>query len=376
MFAKDGRFFYLMSAKSAMTTRTVEVSSKELESAIEVLSSASQALQLTRFEKLSYRALMVCADVATASFFAALLSIFIAAFLGAFEEGGPLFNEFSVKSFAAISYFVFFFVFAAAILVGIVSLVLNIALLRKTFRERARLKQLGLSSLSQSLLKESRRGRWENWVRRVAFIGTVILWLLAAVFFFIGVEVGEDSKENLPIIFAGLFLVVVPGLLIAARYLRNQRERIDLTVSADELRRAFQSLRQRSDAGAVSVPAELLAKSAKIETVQIAEERKDAILESATSRPAGYAIAFDRDAAEQRATLSVADRVELEDLVAQLSTDGTRVEPQLGTGQGRTKSNRVEIDYIIDNASSSIRVVAVRHIGEVSHATADGGGHA
>jgi len=43
-----------------------------------------------------------------------------------------------------------------ALFSGMVSLVLNIPLFRKTVRESARLKQLGLSSLSQSLLlKES-----------------------------------------------------------------------------------------------------------------------------------------------------------------------------------------------------------------------------
>ena len=126
----------------------------------------------------------------------------------------------------------------------------------------------------------------------------------------------------------------------------------------------------------MSVPVELLEQTAKIESAQIAEERKDAILESVTSRPTGYAIAFDRDAAEQRATLDVADRVELEDLVAQLSTDGTQVKPQEGTGQDRTKSNRVEIDYVIDNASRSIRVIAVRRVGEVPHASVNGASHA
>jgi hypothetical protein len=126
----------------------------------------------------------------------------------------------------------------------------------------------------------------------------------------------------------------------------------------------------------VSVPESLLEQTAKIELAQIAEERKDAILESVAARPTGYAIAFDRDAAEQRATLNVADRIELADLVAQLSIAGMQLEPRQGMQRGKTESNRVEIDYVIDSASRSIRVIAVRRVGEVSHASVDGGSYA
>src|SRR5262249_24715245 len=140
------------------------------------------------------------------------------------------------------------------------------------------------------------------------------------------------------------------------------------TRDAEELRKAFQGLRQRAGkTEVVSVPTELVEQTAKIESAQIAKERKDAILESVTSRPTGYAIAFDGDAVEERATLDVADRIELGDLVAQLSTDGSQLESQRGMGRGKTKSNHVEIDYVIDNASRSIRVIAVRHVSEVSH---------
>jgi len=62
------------------------------------------------------------------------------------------------------------------ILVGIVSLALNIPLLRKVFRERARLKKLGLSSLSRSLWKESRRSRWSRWLSRAH--GTLLIFAM------------------------------------------------------------------------------------------------------------------------------------------------------------------------------------------------------
>ena len=375
------RYFQPMSATSEVVTRTVAVSSNQLDTAIEVLSTAGQALQLTRFERIAYRSLMVSADVAMASF---LLCLPIQWLLGGFSEyglGDPLgaqglkvpFEQLSASAtFAALVFAGLALVFIAAILVGIISLVLSIPLLLKTFRESARLKQLGLTPLSRSLLKESQRGSWKSWVRRFLFFGVLFYFLLDVFSFFSG------RLGNLPIIAWGLYFAVVPVLIIAARYLRNQRERMELTASAEELRKAFQSLRQRAGkAEVVSVPADLLENTAKIESAQIAKERKDAVLESVASpASSGYAIAFDRDAVEQRATLSLGQRVELEDLVEPLNTDEMRVKPQAGTRQSRTKSNRVEIDYIVDNASRSIRVIAVRHAEEVSHASANGAGHA
>lgn len=152
---------------------------------------------------------------------------------------------------------------------------------------------------------------------------------------------------------------------------------MDLTANAEELRKAFQRLRQRAGkTEVVSVPTELVEQTAKIEAAQIAKERKEAILESVSSRPTGYAIAFDRDAIEQRTTLDVADRIELADLVAQLSIAGMQLEQRERMQRDKTKSNRVEIDYVVDNASHSIRVITVRRVMEVSCAFVSGGSHA
>jgi hypothetical protein len=165
-------------------------------------------------------------------------------------------------------------------------------------------------------------------------------------------------------ILLGLFFATIAALIFGARYLNNQRERMELTASAEELKKVFEGLRQRAgNAVVVSVSSALLEKAARIESAQIAKERMDAVLQSVAVRPSGYAITFDRDAAEERAILDVADRVELEDLVAQLSTEGAQFESQVGTGamrRGITKSQRVEIEYIIDQASHGIRITAVR----------------
>jgi hypothetical protein len=359
---------------SAKATQTVSLSSTELESAIGVLSSA-QALHLTRFERLSYRALMVSVDLAVLSFVAAF---FFAVLALPLKDPEVLAAK---RSFAL--YLVSSLVGAVSSLVGIVSLVLNIPLFRKALRERARLKQLGLSSLSESLWKESRRSRWISRARSALLIVIGILILAGAVGF-IGSLTWSDAADRPAMIFTTLFLATIATLLLSARYLRNQRERMDLTASAEELRKALESLRRRAgDAGVVSVPVELLEQTAKIESTQIAKERKDAILQSVAIRRTGYTIAFDRDATEQRAKLGVEDRVELEDLVAQLST-GAQLESQAGAVAGAkgatlrdtTKSKRIEVEYVIDHASRGIRINAVRHRGEGSYTSLNGASHA
>jgi len=280
-----------------MATQTIALASKGLESAIEVLSSAAKAFQLTRFETLSYRALVVSVDVAAAIMVA---SISLSFFLVLFANAWPSLVS-GIAATIAIGV-------VGSVFVGIVSLALNIPLFLRIFRERARLKELGLSSLSKSLWKESRRSRRISQVREVLLIVICISLFVVAVN---AITSGPDW--HLGIILAS-FSAVTTALLLTARYLQNQREWMDLTASAEELRKALQSLQgQAGKTGVVFVPAGLLERTAKIESAQIAKERKDAILQSVDFGPTGYAIAFDRDATEKRATLGVADRVELED---------------------------------------------------------------
>ena len=120
-------------------------------------------------------------------------------------------------------------------------------------------------------------------------------------------------------------------------------------------------------------------RTAKIESTQIAAERKDAVLQSAAFRPNAYAITYDGDATEQRAALDPADRVELEDLVAELSTDGAHEAPagtaRDATLRGTTRSRGVEIEYSVDEASRGIRIVAVRQGSSGLHPALTGAGH-
>jgi hypothetical protein len=350
---------------SAEATRTVPLSSKELESAIEVLSSAGQVLELTRFERLSYYALMTSVDVASVSGIA----------------GSLMPEEISRGLGLATLNTVVTIIFMISTLVGIILLAFNVPLFRKAFHERARLKELGLSSFSKSLWQESRRGLWISRAR-----GT--LWIVAC--FAISLSLSYElyaAGGDVGILFyviVSLLLVAAAALLIVARYLQNLRGRMDLTASAEELTRAFKSLQRRAGtAGVVSVPAKLVERTAKIESARIAEERKDAVLRSLAVYPNSYTVAFDRDASEQRATLSVADRVELEDLVAQLSLD--RAQPDApaekvpgakdATLRAWTKSKGVEIEYVVDHTSHGVRVTALRSGPGRASTAMDGSSH-
>jgi hypothetical protein len=340
-----------------MATRTVALASKELQGGIEALSSAARAFQMTPFERGAYRTLMVSVDVAALSW--ALLWTL---------QFTPISKEFGFAKLGALIVFIF------AVVVGIASLALNIPLLVKFYRETTRLKKLGLSSLSKSLWKESRRSRWISRARGALLILIAIQIFVAAALHAYFVWYGllptkSDVEWKIGIFVAPLLIAPLVPLIFSARYLHNQRERMELTASAEELKKALEGLRQRAgEAEVVSVPSELLEQAARIESAQIAKERKDAVLQSVGVRPSGYAITFNRDAAKERATLGVADRVELEDLVAQLSTEGAQFEPKAGAVAGAeggtlrvmTKSQRVEIVYIIDHAFRGIRITVVR----------------
>jgi hypothetical protein len=368
----------------AMDTRTTELSPQDLEGNIAVLSSAAQALQLTRFEKISYRALMVSAYVITGS---VAFQMIFGLVLGLLGKGELLSKWASPMALE----------FHASVLLGILSLALNIPLFIKAFRERARLKKLGLGSLSESLWKESRRRRWKSRILEgLLIVGGTSTFLVASLYLFflifrhkysdLGIFKNYSEQEILTLWLLGvLYLAIITALLFSARYLHSQRERMDLTANAQQLKKVLERLQQRiGKAEVASVPSALLEQTAKIESAQIAKERKDALLQSVAFRSSGYAIAFDRDAAERRATLSIADRVELEDLVAQLSTEGAQLGSQPGavdgsqgaTIRGTTKSKRIEIEFAVDQASRAIRITNVRHGEDGSDSPLKGGSHA
>jgi hypothetical protein len=361
----------------------IELERNDLDKSIEVLSSAAQALQLTRFQSLSYRALMLSVDVATVTLATVMLSVLFLSFL--VLEGTTQLQSWTQSRDLAWELIGFSVLCAGlSIFIGLVSLVLNIPLFVRVLREGARLKKLGLSSLSKSLWIEGRRSRWMRRARSYLLIGMGVFLMGTGIIMSITGWESVYPEDRKFFLVGAVFVVLIGVLLLAARYLRNQRERIDLTANAEELRKTLQSLRQRAgDVEVVTVPSELLEQSAKIESVQIAKQRKEAILQSIDSPSKEYAIAFDRSAVEGRATLGIADRVELEDLVEQLSAEAAELEPQAPAGAGAntalraaTKTKRVKVDYLIDQASKYIRITAVRQAEAGSTTPESGADHA
>jgi hypothetical protein len=340
-----------------MSVRTLSLDQKSLEDGIAALSSAAHSFQLTRFERLLYRTLVVSVEVAVVSF---LIALVFGTFLQVEAKRGiPLGLGSSLVLFGVE------LVFSVAFLVGTVSLVLNIPLFYKTHTEAKRLKMLGLAALSTSLWKESRRSHWIRRVRSALVVIVAVLLLLFTGFLIAGAV--SDQEFRILLVLA-LFYFYMAALLFGARYLRNQRERMDLATSAMELSTAFEAMRQRArDAAVVRVPSDLLDQAARIESAQIAQARQDAVLRSVAARPHGYAIAFDTKAAEQRTALDIDNRVEFEDLVEQLSTEGVGVDAQnQATGgellRATTSNGRVEIAYLLDLSSRRIRIVSVRPV--------------
>jgi hypothetical protein len=310
----------------------VALSANELDRTIKVLSSAVQTLQLSRLERITYRALLISVDVALVSFFGCILTGILAA-AGMVSSVPAIVSDPSFYLALALG-----LVFVVSFGVALISLALNIPLLIKTFRERRRLDQLGLGTLYTSVWKENRRTRWISRLRSALLLGIGIAIIVGMVFVSKGLLEANTKDDRILFAVLLLFWSVTASLLFGARYLRNQREQMDLAASAEQLKADLQKRREqdRPNAGSVVVPSEILERSAVIESAQIRMERKDAVLQSATLRESTYAITFEPNAAEQRIALDRADRLELEDLVADLSAEGRKVKRKLPQLRART----------------------------------------
>lgn len=163
------------------------------------------------------------------------------------------------------------------------------------------------------------------------------------------------------IILIVFFLFII---LLGAQYTRRLRERIELASSATKLKQVLESLKARAGKTEfVSVPSGLLAQAAKIESATIAKERDDAVLKSAASRSTGYAIRFGADVPGQTTGLNTAERVELDDMVTQLSMRGElAAEGRAGDDrpEREAKGKRLIVEYQVDKSAQSILVTTIR----------------
>jgi hypothetical protein len=358
-------------AMNDSSLRTITLNSERLEGAITVLSSAAEDFGLTRRQRILYRVLMISVDLTIAC-----LAVVTVALVGALSTKKAGYDVLGVSGTMGLM---------VSSGVGVLSLLLNIPLFCRTLRERAKLKALGMTALNKLLWKARRR---HNWLRRIRsaliIMFGVLVAFMAGIYTWMSFARGPKVTETLLGVILAAFFALVAVTLFSARHLRNQREQMDLAANADELKEALQNLRQQAGAtGTIAVPAELVERAATIESAYIAKERKEAILQSVDSSSSGYAIAFADEAAQQRAALDVADRLELEDLLARLSTEGAPVEPPAGSpahplgaaSRSTSESGRIEIDYLVGE-SRGIRVTAVKSLAAEAARAAKGASHA
>jgi hypothetical protein len=340
--------------------RTYTLDSEGLRGAIEVLKRA-ESLGLTGRERIGYHVLIKSVDIGIIG----LVWIFICFILGSLF---PLHISTTTLLWLVALGVLLLFVSAVG---GIGSMMFNILLFRKAWYEQAELKKLGLTNLSKSLWKAGRKHRWLHRGRGPILILISTVQLLIAVPFFLSVGflgLNEAMGWALSVAIA-LFLILCALTILGAQYLRNWREQIELVSNAGKLQDALRELQNHTgDHAAVMVPSNIMEQVTRIESSQIAQERKMAILESAGSERSGYAVRFTPEAAEQKSALDMAHRIKLEDLLEQLSTGLLHGEANVrGAGeisQARITNAPVEIEYSTDKPGHQIRVVAVRQIGE------------
>lgn len=343
--------------------RTITLDSERLEAAIGVLSSAAASFRLTRLERFGYGALMVCVDLAIVSL-AVVLLVLVTITTGMIDwRGETPWILVGLGSFA----------FVGSFAGGVIALLINIPLLRRIWRERAWLRSLGVTALAKSLWKASRRGHWLRRIRGALIVVFGGLSALLAVFYLFKADELKEALLLAPFFFA------IAAVLLGARLLRNQREQMDLAANAAELQKALQNLREQAGpGGTIAVPAELVERAATIESQQIVMQRKEAIVQSIGNRASGCAITFENKAAEQRAGLDLTERLELEDLLAELSTASGHAVPHQAVSAGggaasraTAKGEHLELEYAVDQASRIVRITAVRRISnKASHAAA------
>ena len=333
--------------------QTITLDSKSLQGAIDMLSGAAATLALTPRQRVVYRMLMISVD-------GAILSLALCLVVVGFTIDTALGWDEVLLGLAA-------FAFVICSVLGTIAFVLNVPLLRRMSRERARLKRLGLTALSRSLWKASRRTDWVSRLRSVLLLAFGVLTAVTATVYLAN---ATDLRVTAALAL-GCFFAAVAAMMFGARHLRNQREQMALAADAQALKKALESLRDEASATHdVEVPTELVSQVARIESAQIARRREQAILASVASQGTGYAVTLQGHALTQRGALDLEARLECEDLVAGLSS-GTR--PAAG---GKAHSAHVELSYEIDDAARLIRVTDVRRIAAGAPETAAGAHHA
>jgi hypothetical protein len=348
----------------------------QLENAVQALQKAAETLRPTPSEERLYRVLGICVRVAGAALAGATLAAFllggVVGWTGGTETefddvfGWTRGTETALDDVLLLLLFVFALLFFLAAIGAAVFLLLNQSVIRQAFRQRQLLKKLGIRDVSLSAWRLQRRGhRWSR------LASTVLTWsgilsLVAGVVEAIGMW--EGSKE-LSVwrwlegpAWCGMYFAFGVTVLVW-RFAQRSREQWAIVADANRLRSALESMQTKAGAGeAVTVPAAVLEDVARIERVQIARERRDAVVASAGATNRGYGVLVARDLLPQKALLDSQQRVAVEDLFENLSSNprppGVEPTPE-GLLSVTTPKGGVELQYSVDDEAKRVNIVAL-----------------
>jgi len=159
---------------------------------------------------------------------------------------------------------------------------------------------------------------------------------------------------------------VVPLLIISAatlisRSIQRSREQFEIVADSERLRATLTSLHAGPEAS-VEVPAAVMENVARIEHAQIARERAQAVLAGVSAANRGYGVQLARSVLEQKASLPANLRLEVEDLIDQLTAEPYPSAAQRadGTLSARTPDGSAEVGYSVDEQNRRIHVLAIR----------------
>jgi hypothetical protein len=331
----------------------------QLEKALQTLQKAAETFRPSPSEELLYRMLKVLVWVAVASltsfvFVAVLVKVFPAV-------RGVIDNIFEGVFILAILLFVF------ATIAAIVLLLLNLPAVAQALRQRSLLNKLGIRELSVSAWR-LQRTRY-SWSRLTGAVLTVYGILTIVVGIWISWWLLKDTKKeemSIALSFVGVFFGLCLALgvtILLARFVQRSREQWAIVADANRLRSALESIHTKAGAGeTVAIPAAMLEDVAQIERVQIARERRDAVVASAGATNRGYGVLVARDLLPQKALLDPQHRVAVEDLIDNLSANPHPAGVK-STAEGllsvRTPEGDVELQYSVDEGARRVHILAL-----------------
>ena len=332
------------------------LSAGQLEDAVKVLRTTAESLKASPRQERLYKWLSIAVQVSAVAFVAVIISV-------ALDWHEQVVGAFGLVLFLAVA--------LATLLLAV-----NAPLILKAFRQRSVLKKLGIREVSRSAWKAGRKRHTFSRVTRALLTVAGTLCLLTASLVVLGRAIQEtpaDKETDFAVFIVVALFIIVGATILIWQFVQRSREQLAIVADANRLRSLLQSIQSEAGAGGtVEVPAEVLESVARIERVNIERERTKAVVASTRVRSQGYALLVARNVPAQKASIDAAQRVAVEDLIDDLSTD-PRPPGSEPIADGlfcvRTPEGDVEVHYGIDDAAQRVQIVAV---GRTDSRTQDG----